>query len=209
MERMTDIPIKDAQQDQVNDENQDQQPPLQLPELSEVDMLSSKIVELEATINQSRDQLLRKAAEFENYKKRVENDSLSLMKFFSEELIVKLLPVIDDFERSMKANKQNASSENSNESSFMKGMELIHAKFKKLLESQGVKHFEVVGKPFDPELHDALLLVPRSDVEPHTVVEEVDKGYMLHEKVIRHARVIVSSEPNPDNGKASETGGAA
>jgi molecular chaperone GrpE len=69
----------------------------------------------------------------------------------------------------------------------------------KILDAQGVKHFDVVGTPFDPQLHDALLQVPRNDVPPHTVVEEVEKGYRLHDKVIRHARVVVSTDMNAND----------
>ena len=167
--------------------------PLQIPELSGMDMLSAKVVELENSVNQYKDQLLRKAAEFENFKKRTEIDYASIIKYSNEDLIAKLLPVIDDFERSLKASKLQ-SGENTAEGVFMKGMELIFSKFTKLLETQGVRHFEVVGKPFDPQLHDALMQLPRSDVPPHTVIEEVEKGYMLNEKVIRHARVVVSAE---------------
>ncbi|MBI1808067.1 MAG: nucleotide exchange factor GrpE [Ignavibacteria bacterium] len=194
---MTDDNI--TQPDQQDSEKTPREAPLQIPELTEVDMLSAKMVELENSVNQYKDQLLRKAAEFENYKKRTENDYASIIKFSKEELIMKLLPVLDDFERSLKASKVQSGDPqgtSANESVFMKGVELIYSKFKKLLETQGVKHFDVVGAPFDPQLHDALLQLPRTDVPPHTVIEEVEKGYMLNDKVIRHAKVIVSAEPS-------------
>lgn len=164
------------------------------PQASEQSELTAKIAELEKGIDQFRDQLLRKAAEFENYKRRVENDYSSVVKFSNEDLIIKLLPVLDDFERSMKAQQERVSPGGSNDSSFAKGFELIYNKFKKILETQGVRHFEVIGKPFDPQIHDALMQMPRTDVPPHTVIEEIEKGYMLHDKVIRHARVVVSAE---------------
>ena len=177
--------------------------PLQIPEISDMDMLSSRVTELENSVNQLKDQLLRKAAEFENYKKRIENDSVNLIKFASEDLILKLLPVLDDFERSLKA-KSHPGDEGNEPSTFFKGVELIYMKLKKILETSGVREMEVAGKPFDPEYHDALLQVVRSDVPPHTVLEVVDKGYMMHDKVIRHARVIVSADNPPagpvDNG---------
>ena len=164
-------------------------------EVSEVDQFKQKINELENTLNQYKDQLLRKAAEFENYKKRVGNDYSSMIKFSNEELIESLLPVIDDFERSMKMRKNTHDMvDKDNELTFIKGIELIQSKLMKILESRGLKHFEVVGVPFDPHYHDALLQVHRDDVPPHTVIEEIEKGYMLHDKVIRHAKVIVSSD---------------
>jgi len=168
--------------------------PLQIPELTELDMLSAKIGELEQSISQYKDQLLRKAAEFENYKKRTENDYGSIIKYSNEDLISKLLPVVDDFERSLKALQKNKPA---GDDIFAKALELIHNKLVKILEAQGVKHFEVLGLPFDPQLHDALMQLPRSDVPPHTVIEEVEKGYRLQDKVIRHARVVVSSEAEP------------
>ena len=155
---------------------------------------TQRISELESSVSMYKDQLLRKAAEFENYKKRVENDFASMTKFSSEELIQKLIPVLDDFERMIKATKSAEEKEGKADSSFIKGVELIYSKYRRILEAQGVKEFETLGKPFDPALHDALMQMPKEGVPPHTVIEEVEKGYMLHEKVIRHARVIVSAE---------------
>ncbi len=160
------------------------------------DAYNNKIVELEASVAQLKDQLLRKAAEFENYKKRVENDYATTVKFANEDLIIALLPVVDDFYRSLSATKDTSAEPQSVE--FARGVELIYNKLLKILEAQGVKQFDAEGKPFDPHYHDALLQVPRADVPAHTVIEEVEKGYMLHDKVIRHAKVIVSSEPPAD-----------
>ncbi len=196
------------------DAPQSGQRPMQLPELTEVDMLSSKIAELENNLAQCKDQLLRKAAEFENFKKRVENDFASIVRFSNEDLILKLLPVLDDFERSLKAGggpepaigASAVAVEQAQESSFRRGVELIYNKFRKILEAQGVRTMDVVGKPFDPHLHDALLQVPRADVPPHTIVEEVDKGYMLNDKVLRHAKVIVAADA-PEGHPSAARGG--
>ena len=180
--------------------------PAQDAGMSDLDLLSGKITDLENSAIQFKDQLLRKAAEFENYKKRVENDYASMIRFSNEDLITKLLPVLDDFERSLKASKGNETQSSGNV--FMKGIEHIYNKLKKTLETQGLKHFEVLGKPFDPQLHDALLQMPKNDVPPHTVIEEVEKGYMLHEKVIRHARVVVSADTAQSESASSESKGA-
>ncbi|MBI4546628.1 MAG: nucleotide exchange factor GrpE [Ignavibacteriae bacterium] len=190
---------------------QEPTPVAQIPEPSEIDLLKEKISELEALANQYKDQLLRKAAEFENYKKRVESDYISIIKFSNEELILRLLPVLDDFERSLKAWKNSSSGNNAEqakegtaENSFIQGVELIYNKFKNILEKQGVKTFEVIGKPFDPEYHDAMMQIPKNDVPPHTVVDELEKGYMLNDKVIRHAKVIVSADAQVDSGTKSD-----
>ena len=187
----------------------------QATEPSEVDLLRAKVAELEDNVAQLKDQLLRKAADFENYKKRVENDFAAMVKYANEDLITVLLPVLDDFHRSIRMGQEkreknsqepkgDAQSNANDGEAFLRGMELIYDKLMKILEAQGVQHIEVVGKPFDPYYHDALLQVPRKDVPPHTVVEEVDKGYLLHEKVIRHARVIVAADEEQPNASALE-----
>ncbi len=160
---------------------------------AETAILTAKVAELEQAVAQYKDQLLRKAAEFENYKKRAEGEALTLIKFANEELVTKLLPVVDDFERSLKS-RLEMNGESGDQNSFLRGVELIYNKFKKVLESNGVKEFEVLGKPFDPNLHDALLQIPKPGVPPHTIIEEVEKGYMMYDRVIRHARVIVSAD---------------
>jgi molecular chaperone GrpE len=172
--------------------------PSQSAERGDDATLQSKVAELELSVAQYKDQLLRKAAEFENYKRRTENDYAAMVRFSTEEMITRLLPILDDFERSMKSTRPQDPSAPGEEGSFYRGVEMIYAKFRKLLESHGVKEMEVLGKPFDPELHDALLQVPNSSVPPHTVLEVVDKGYTLHTKVIRHARVIVSADQQPE-----------
>jgi molecular chaperone GrpE len=161
-------------------------------------------------VAQLKDQLLRKAAEFENYKKRTEGETLATIRFANEDLIMKLLPVLDDFERSLKALGLSLNGEGPDdgtgsgkpgqtkgrekkEDAFIHGVRLIYGKFRKILDQVGLKAFDSTGKPFDPGLHDALLQVPREDLEHHTVVEEIEKGYKLYDRVIRHARVIVSS----------------
>src|SRR6267378_2698122 len=118
------------------DASQAGQRPMQLPELTELDMLSAKIAELESNLAQAKDQLLRKAAEFENYKKRVENDFASLVKFSNEDLILKLIPVLDDFERSLKT---GGSGEPAQDNAFRRGVELIYNKLRKILETQGIR----------------------------------------------------------------------
>ena len=159
-------------------------------EKSEAAILTEKIVELEKQVAQLKDQLLRKAAEFDNYKRRTENDFASLTKFAGENIIVQLLPVLDDFNRSLKSVKDKAEND-----PFTKGVELIYAKLSKALEAQGLKTMDVIGKEFNVAFHDALMQMPRADVPSHTVIEEVEKGYLLFDKVIRHAKVVVSSEP--------------
>ena len=159
-------------------------------EKSETAVLTERIAELEKQSAQLRDQLLRKAAEFDNYKRRTENDFAALTKYAAENIITQLVPILDDFNRSLKSIKEKGEND-----SLVKGIELIYTKFIKVLEAQGLKTMDVVGKEFNVDVHDALMQVPRADVPPHTVLEEVEKGYLLFDKVIRHAKVVVSTTP--------------
>ena len=160
--------------------------------------LQSRVDELQRSVDSAKDKLLRKAAEFENYKRRVENDFANLVKNANEGLISALLPILNDFLRSLAQGKEEKGSEG-----FYRGVELIYTKLLRLLEQQGLVPFDSLGKQFDVEYHDALLQVPRSDVPPHTVVEEVERGYKLNDKVLRHAKVIVSAAPEANSGSVS------
>jgi len=153
--------------------------------------LSIRLDETQRLADTYKDQLLRKAAEFENYKRRVESESAAIMRSANEGLLLALLPVVDDFARSLKAGK-----EQTDYKAFYAGVEMIHTKLIKVLDRFGVTPFESAGKPFDVGYHDALLQMPREDMDPHTVVEEVERGFMLFDRVLRHAKVIVSTAPD-------------
>lgn len=169
-------------------EKESKQEEISMPELPKPAEEELKIEELQKELEKYKDLFLRKAAEFENYRRRIDTETTNIIKFANETLIEQLLPIIDDIERAIKHGKDN-----SDYQSLLKGIELIYQKFLKVLESQGVKAFETVGKKFDVDYHDALMQVQNDDVPHHTVIEEVEKGYMMKDKVIRHAKVIVSS----------------
>lgn len=169
-------------------QNEPQEPqlqdvPLQIPPKSEIETLNETIASL-------KDQLLRKAAEFENYKRRTEQNTINFAKYASENIILDCLPIIDDLSRSLKSGKDKSEND-----PFYKGVELIFAKFNKILESQGLKAMETIGKEFNVDYHDVMMQVPRSDVAPHFIVDEIEKGYFLYDKVIRHAKVVVATSP--------------
>ncbi|MCW8849422.1 MAG: nucleotide exchange factor GrpE [Melioribacteraceae bacterium] len=146
------------------------------------------ITELEEKIKSLEDSLLRKVAEFENYKRRTENDQLNLLKYAAESFILKVLPVFDDLGRSVEHLSE------SNLESIKEGLKLVHQKFTKILDEQGIKKLDVKGKEFDVDFHEALMQQPSKDVEPNTVIEEIEAGYMYKDKVIKHAKVVVSQE---------------
>lgn len=164
-----------------------------------IDKTEEKIVELEAQAKEWQDKFLRKAAEFENYKRRTENDQFNLINYAAESFITKLLPVIDDFERSL----QHIDDDNSIEA-VKEGIKLVYEKLIKVLDEQGVKKMKVKGEPFNVDYHDALMQQKDDSVPPHTILEEIEKGYLYRDKVIRHAKVIVSEETSSDEGQISD-----
>jgi molecular chaperone GrpE len=173
---------------------------LKTPELSEATEPVLQMEELQKQVDQYRDLLLRKAAEFDNFKRRIENETANIVKYATESLIDELLPVLDDIERSLKHSKESTDYD-----ALVKGIELIYQKFVKVLEGRGVKTFETIGKEFNVDYHDALMQMPRNDLLPHTIVEEVEKGYTLNDKVIRHAKVVVSSAPVEEQSKFDQS----
>jgi len=155
--------------------------------------------DLDKQLASTREQLLRKAADFENYKKRTEAEIQNIVRYANENLILAVLPIVDDLERSLKAGKPADS-----DSAFYAGVELIYQKLHKVLDANGVTPLETVGKPFDVHFHDALMQMPTAEAEPHTVLEEVQKGYEMNGKVIRHAKVVVAAPPQEPADKKGE-----
>ena len=131
---------------------------------------------------------LRLRAEYDNYRKRTIREKSDLLKYAAEKVIVDFLEVLDDFDRAL----ENIPDEEPGAAEAKKGISLIHDKMISKLRSQGAKEMEVIGKPFDAEQHDAIAMVPVEEPERKgTVIDCVQKGYTLLDKVIRHPKVVV------------------
>jgi molecular chaperone GrpE len=156
-------------------------------EISE-DAVEEKIAEIERTLDTTRDQLLRRTAELENMRRRHQQEREQLIFDANKRLIIDLLGIIDDLERTI----EHASESDDRSSSMMQGIELIYKNFLKTLERYGVHPMQTVGEPFDPMKHDALLEEPRDDVAPGMVTREIQRGYLLNDNILRHAKVFVS-----------------
>ena len=147
----------------------------------------AEIKKLKEEQSKLKDQLLRKTAEFDNFKKRTEREFYDRVLNANERLITELLPVLDDMERAIDHAKQS-----DDKNSLLEGSELIGKKLFSILEKQGLKYMPAQGEEFDPEKHDALMQIEKDDVESGKIVEEHLKGYTLNDKVIRHSQVIVA-----------------
>lgn len=135
-----------------------------------------------------RDKYVRTLAEFDNFRKRTRAELESVRESVAESVLMNLLTVYDDMNRLLEAPETDAGSSR-------RGMELIQQKFKTYLEGRGITKLECRGREFNPEEHDAIMMQPRAGFPAGVVLEEVTPGYKLGERVIRHAQVIVSSEP--------------
>ncbi|OQX86136.1 nucleotide exchange factor GrpE [candidate division KSB1 bacterium 4484_87] len=149
--------------------------------------LTEQLEKLNKQLAEANDKYLRVVAEFDNFKKRKEKEFHALLNNANREVFLELLPVIDDFERSL-----NTENKKQTLKSLREGVELIYKKLIQTLEKFGLKPIESLDHPFDPELHDALMQAEVKDKDSNIVVEEVEKGYMLKENVLRHAKVIVN-----------------
>ncbi len=162
-------------------------------EKSEVEILKEKLAQVEQERDTFKDQLYRKAADYENFRRQKEREAAALLKFAEEGIIKKLLPTLDDLERVIK-NADKFLANNPDAKIYVDGVKLVHQKLLKALEERGVTRIESLGKKFDVNYHEALTQQPTNEVEPETIVEEFEPGYMLHDKVIRHAKVVVAKE---------------
>ena len=150
------------------------------------DELASKSEECK-TLN---DRYLRLAAEFENYKRLMQRDQREQIRFGNEQLLKELLPVVDNLERAIKAARANGG-----ESALVQGVELTLKQLSGTLGKFGVQAIETTGQEFDPNTHQAVSYGPSNDVPANNVLDEFQKGYRLHDRILRAAMVSVSSGP--------------
>ena len=157
-------------------------------ELSAEEQLATMLAEAQQMVEEQKDKYLRLSAEFDNYRKRTLKEKAELIKNGGEKTLTAILPVLDDFERALK------NMEASEETKAMKeGVELIFSKFQKILGQEGLRKIETEGQAFDTDYPEAIALIPApSDDLKGKILDCVHTGYMLNEKVIRHAKVAVA-----------------
>ena len=153
----------------------------------QADEAPDEIASLRDKLAASNDSYLRLAAEFDNYRRRSSKERMDLISLANEKLIQELLPIIDDFERALTAIR-----ESDDQASVKEGTELIYNKIVSFLKKNGVKEIEAMGKEFDTDFHEAVAQIPVDDEKKkNKVVDVAQKGYMLGDKVIRYAKVVI------------------
>lgn len=140
---------------------------------------------LQIRLDETDDRLKRVAAEFDNYKKRTAKEKEGMYDSLMGDVVLKFLPVIDNLEKAVSSKTEDEN--------YKQGVELVLKQFKDVLTANGVKEIEAIGKPFDPELHEAVSLVQDENLGEKEIKEEYRKGYMIGDKVIRHSMVVVAN----------------
>jgi molecular chaperone GrpE len=167
------------------------------PETACDDSPESRIKALEQEKNDISDRLLRTMAEFDNYRKRVAREKEGLVKYGTERIACEILPVVDNFERALEQSFQAAEAE-----PLVDGLKMILKQLLTALEKFDIKPFDSVGQQFNPEIHEAMAQQEHADHEDNTVINQLQKGYMLGERLLRPARVIVSRAPAAEMNEA-------
>ncbi|MDI4636541.1 MULTISPECIES: nucleotide exchange factor GrpE [Halomonadaceae] len=162
------------------------EPESEVVDNAEADVLAAKVEELEENLKEAKDQQLRAAAEAQNVRRRAEQDVDKARKFALEKFVKELLPVIDSLEKALEAMEDGASE------AHREGVSMTLKMQQDVLGKFGVETVDPQGEPFDPQFHEALTMVPSPDVEPNSVIEVMQKGYLLNGRLVRPAMVVVS-----------------
>jgi molecular chaperone GrpE len=149
---------------------------------------SDEVAALRQEVEAGKDKYLRLMAEFDNYKRRSGKEYERLISAANEKLILEMVGVRENFERALKSGEAGGEF-----APFYEGMKLIFAKYDEVLTRNGLTPFAAAGEPFDPMIHDALMKAPNAQIPADCVAEVFERGYRLNDKVIKHARVVVSS----------------
>ncbi len=173
------------EENQVVDDTQDSQNS-NFDQVSESADLTDRIATLEALVSEEKDKALRARAEFENFRRRKDQEVETFKTYANEKLILEFLPVLDSFDRAV----ESATSDHS--SAVLDGFQLIQKQFQGVLEKLGVQSIESIGTKFDPNVHMAVSQESVEGVESQTVLKEFQRGYRYHDRVIRPAMVVVA-----------------
>lgn len=188
---------KVAEQDHIIDMTSDEiiEPEIELldqedindPESQDLAEFKAKIVELESKLDETENKMLRIQADYDNFKRRSRLDMENTQKYRSQSLVTEILPALDSFERALQIEVEDEKMK-----SVLQGMTMVYKQLVQALQNEGVEEIESKNKPFDPHLHQAILQVEDEAYESNTVIEELQKGYKLKDRIIRPAMVKVN-----------------
>lgn len=180
----------------IDDESQDSQPSDDEDEAPGADDdPETKLQAAEQKSQEHYDRLLRLSAEFDNYKKRTSREMRDMVKFANEKFVIELLTVVDNLERAI----ESAPGNDGEDDPLLQGINLTLNEVLKILERNHVQPVKALGEPFDPNFHQAMMQEECADQPANTVIREMQKGYTLHERLVRPAMVVVSKAKSDDD----------
>lgn len=184
---MTENKEMNHENDTIKEQMENTNEEIQNSEIESVEQVNSDEFDIEKAYKESQDNFLRLLAEFDNFKKRTARERIEYVKTAGQDVVTSILPVIDDFERAMR------SFDNAKEIAAIKeGIELIYKKLKNTLHEKGLEEIKSIGEAFNPDIHEAITQIPAAEESMKgKVMDEVEKGYTLGGKVIRHPKVVV------------------
>lgn len=186
----TQIPISEAGEDLIGNQAAEEEETVVVP--------AREYEELAAQLGELKDRYLRTAADFDNYRKRVEKEREDIVCYANEKLVSDLLPILDNLERAL-----SVDSEGANLGSILEGVRMVNRQLQSVLSGCGLEPVNAVGSAFDPQVHEAVGVLPSGDHDEGTVLAELQKGYKLKGKVLRHSMVHVAGQPE-GNSEESE-----
>jgi len=167
----------------------------------EIEKLAIDLEQKKQEAAEADDKYRRTYADFENYRKRMQRDQAEFKKYANEQMALELLTVIDHLGLALK----HACETPEKSEGLQQGVEMVHKQFRDVLEKFGITPFKAEGEPFDPAKHEAMMQVATSDVPENMVVQVFQDGYLYHEKILRHAKVGVSTKPSESEGDTAVT----
>lgn len=185
------VSVSDEQEilEELEAEDQEMEPAKDVENINEneeLELLHKELKQLQQEKDATQERLVRLQAEYENFKKRTEKEKLADRKYKSQELASELLPALDNFERALKVEVTDSNR------NLIEGITMVYNQLLEALKTQGVEKIEAVDETFDPNLHHAVMQVEEEDKESNIIVEELQPGYMLKDRVIRPAMVKVN-----------------
>ena len=181
-----------AEIEPIETQNHDESAPQDVEALSTGEGVLDSLADAQAEAEKFRDLALRSEAEMQNLRKRAERDVQNAHKFGVERLVQNLLPVLDSLEKAIETSLQAQTPEDDPQ---LEGLKLCFKLFTDVFEKEGVQMLDPLGQAFDPNVHEALSMIENPDMEPNSVMAVIQKGYRLHERLVRPAMVIVSKPP--------------
>jgi len=184
-----------------SDQPEEARPKEEHPNKAKEEDPEARLQEKVKEAGENYDKYLRVSAEFENFKKRAEKENIETGKFANERLVKDLIPVLDNLDRAIEHGRETEDIK-----TLLEGVEMTYKGFLTVLEKFGVKPIEALGAEFDPNLHEAVMVQQDADQPPGRVLTQIQRGYQLHNRLVRPAMVVVSKSPELTAEEESEAG---